>query len=860
MAEEIRGHLEERVAELVAGGMSPADATAKARREFGNVSLLERDSREVWRWPSIENALLDVRYGLRSLSKAPGFTAVVVLTLALGIGANTAIFSVVHAVLLRPLPFPNADSLVDIGSRSTLFDFEHLGVSLPDLEDMRANVPALEAVSPYQPGTKELSGDGKPEQIESASVSEDFFALLGVQPLFGRVFSAGDMQPGSRVAVLSHTLWRQRFGSDAEAAGKTIRLDNAAYTVIGVMPAFPHTDFATDAQVWTTFAPTPEERTARENHFFGILARLAPNATITEAQKELDTLAARLANAYPDADRGWSLHASSLKRFLLSDARAPLLILFCAVGFVLLIACANVSNLFLSRGWARRREFAVRRALGASRGALLRQLAVENVIVALLGGAGALVMASWTMRGLQAILPPEIPRIEGLRMESAVAWFTLGVALLAAVVSGLAPALLASRQDVNATIKEAGAGTGTAGKSQNRLRKLLVVGEVGLAVVLLIGATLAVRSFALLLRFDPGFRPDHLVTMRIDFPPFRFAKTQQAIDFVNRLVSDVRGVSGVEAASAGMVFPLGDAVAESTFETEESAKDPQTSRQMARTNRVAPDFFRVFGIPLLAGRDFNADDREGKTPVFIVNEALARKFFGTTNVVGKRFSAMRESKRTVWGEIVGVAGNLRDRDPAAEPKPEIYAPFSQAREASGVFLVARTRPDPLAVVSALEERVWALDKERPVTAIKTIEKQMEENNATPRSQSTLLAIFGGLGLLLALVGVYGVMSYVVTQQTREIGIRMALGARREAVLRMVIAQGLRLTLAGVGIGVVGALALTRFMRSYLFGISVTDSWTFLGVAVVLMLVATAACFVPASRAMRVDPLVALRWE
>ncbi|HEY8716423.1 MAG TPA: FtsX-like permease family protein, partial [Candidatus Acidoferrum sp.] len=340
------------------------------------------------------------------------------------------------------------------------------------------------------------------------------------------------------------------------------------------MPDFPHMDFATDAQVWTTFEPSDEERGARGSHYFQVLARLASKAKIGEAQKQLDTLAARLANAYTDADKGWSLHASSLKKSLLSDARAPLLILFCAVGFVLLIACANVSNLFLSRGWARRRELAIRTAFGASRGALLRQLAVENLIVALLGGVGALAMASWTMRGLQAILPPEIPRLESLRMESAVAWFTLG-AVLVAVVSGLAPALLASRQDVNAAIKEAGAGSGggTAGRGQNRLRQLLVVGEVALAVVLLIGATLAVRSFARILTFDPGFRPDHLVTMRIDFPPFRFAKVEQAIDFVQHLVADARGVPGVEAASAGMVFPLGDAVAESTFETEESAKD-----------------------------------------------------------------------------------------------------------------------------------------------------------------------------------------------------------------------------------------------------------------------------------------------
>lgn len=862
LTEEMHGHLEERTAELIAEGLAPADAAAKARREFGNVSLLEREGREVWRWPGIENVLLDVRYGLRSLRKAPGFTIVVVLTLALGIGANSAIFGVVHAVLLRPLPFPNADSLVDIGSRSALFDFEHLGVSLPDLADIRANVPALAAASPYQPETKELTGEGKPEQIESAGISEDFFSLLGVGPVLGRNFGAADMKPGSHTVILSQGLWRRRFGSDSQAIGKMIRLDNESFSVIGVMPDFPRTDFATDAQVWTTFAPSEEQRGARESHYFEILARLAPGATIADAQKQLGTLSARLASAYPDADKGWSLYASSLKQYLLSDARTPLLILFCAVGFVLLIACANVSNLFLSRGWARRREYGIRAALGASRGALLRQLAVETLIVATLGGAGSLVMAWGTLRGLQGILPPEVPRIESLRMESAVGWFTLGAALLAAALSGLAPALLASRQDLNATIKEAGAGSGagTGGRSQNRMRQLLVIGEVALAVVLLIGATLAVRSFARLVRFDPGFQPAHLVTMRIDFPTFRFAKVEQSIDFVQRLVEDARTVPGVESASAGMVFPLGDAVAETTFETEESVKDPQTSRQMARMNRVAPGFFNVFGIPLLSGRDFNEDDRRNKTPVFIVNEALARKFLGTTDVVGKRFSALRESKRVVWGEIVGLAGNVAGRDPGTEPKPEIYGPFSQSQQASGVFLLARTRPEAMTVVPALQERVWALDKERPITAIKTIEKQLQESNAEPRSQSTLLSIFGGLGLVLAVVGVYGVMSYMVTQQSREIGIRMALGARREAVLGMVLSQGLQLTLAGVVIGVIGALTLTRFMRSYLFGISATDPWTFLGVALTLTLVAVGACVVPASRAMRVDPMRTLRWE
>jgi putative ABC transport system permease protein len=586
-----------------------------------------------------------------------------------------------------------------------------------------------------------------------------------------------------------------------------------------------------------------------------VLAHLKPHTDITQAQKEMDTIASRLAGAYPDADKGWSFRVTPLRKYLLGDAQKPLLVLFCSVGFVLLIACANVSNLFLSRGWARRREFAIRTAIGATRGALLRQLAVESVLVALTGGVCAFVMALWTVRGIRAILPPDIPRIQDIRIDSVVVWFTLGASLLAALLSGFVPALLSVRQDVNAAVKDGGAGAGS-GKRPNFLRQILVIVEVALAIVLLIGATLAMQSFARILRVDPGFRPDHLITMRIDFPEFRFAKVEQSTQFVREVLETSRAIPGVEAASAGIVFPLGDAVAETTFETEQSSGDSKSDPQMVRMNRVEPEFFRTFGIPLLAGRDFNADDRKEKSPVFIVNEAFARKVFGSVNVVGKRLSALREANRTVWGEIVGVSGNVHDLDPGGEAKPEIYGPFNQTRQAPGVFLLFRTKPDPLAMVATIEDRIWALDKDRPVTSIKTIEKQIEENTGAPRSQSVLLGIFGGL----AIVGVYGVMSYVVSQQTREIGIRMALGADRERVLRMVIVHGLKLTLTGVAIGVGVSLALTRFMGSLLLGVSATDPTTFGGVAVLLIVVAVAACFIPARRAMRVDPMVALRYE
>ena len=799
-----------------------------------------------------------MRYALRSLRKSPGFTVVVVLTLALGIGANTAIFSVVNAVLLRPLPFRDASRLVDICARSTLFDFPHLDVSLPDAADIRASATTLVSVSAYQISSSELTGNGKPERIDTTNVAEDFFPVLGIQPLYGRTFLASDMEPGSRVVILNYKLWRERFGGDPAAVGKTILLDNQARNVIGIMPEIPKTDFATDSQAWMPFIPTKEQVTSRSDHDYGVLARLAPSSNIAQAQKELETIGDRLAAAYPDADRGWSLHAELLGPQLLGDSRIPLLILLFAVGFVLLIACANAGNLFLSRGAARRREFAIRKAIGATRGALLRQLATESVVVALLGGVSAFLIAIWTLRGLRGILPPGTPRVQDVRMDLSVAWFTLGASLLAALLSGLAPAWLSSGEDVQVAIKDS---SGNARAGHSLLRRLLVIGEVALAVVLLIGATLAVESFGRMLRLDPGFRPDHLLTMHVDFPEFRFARDQQADAFIRQIVDNTRTVPGVEAASAAITFPMGDSVGETTFRTEQSP--PGTAGdQMAVGTSVTPDFFRTFGIPLLAGRDFNRNE-QGRGRVFIVSQAFAHKVFGTADVLGRRISTRRDNGNPVWGEIVGVVGNVRRVDPGAEPggeaSPAVYTPFS-AKPGSAVYLVYRTKGDPLAMVSAIQEQIWGIDKDRPVTAVKTLDQQMDEDNATPRSQSFLLGTFAALGFVLAVVGVYGVMSYVVTQQTREIGIRMALGADPGKILRLVIAHGLKLTLAGVAVGIGTSLALTRFMRSLLFGVSATDPLTFAGVALLLTLVALAACFIPARRAMRVDPLVALRYE
>jgi putative ABC transport system permease protein len=806
--------------------------------------------------------LQELRFAVRMLAKSPSFTAVAVLTLALGIGANTAIFSVVNTVLLRSLPFPHESELVDISARSTFFDFPDLGLSLPDIADLRAGNSSFAAVTTYEDSPKEISGDGNPQRVESTAVPEDFFAVLGIQPLYGRAFVSADMQPGVHVTVLSNSLWQERFARDPRAVGQTITLDGQPHSIIGVMPALPPLGFATDSALWTPFHPSAEQLAARDNHAYEVIARLKPHTSLRQAQSELAAISARLASDYPDVDKGWSIHASSLKQSLLGDARAPLTILFFAVGFVLMIACANVSNLFLARGWARRREFAIRSAMGATRGALLRQLAVESVLLAVAGGACAFLATIWIVQVLRTTLPREIPRLQEIRVDSEAAWFTLGVSLLAALLSGLAPALLSTRQDVHVAIKEGGSGAAlrTSGAGHNFLRQLLVVGEVAFAVVLLIGATLAVRSFAFLLRQDLGFRPDHLVTLKMDFPKFRFANAAQAIAFTQQVLDQSRAVAGVASASAGLVFPFSDEVAETTFQTEASINDARASGQTALANRVAPGFFRTFEIPLLAGRDFANGDAKEKAGVVIVNHALASKYFGSMDVVGKRLSMGKESGQAIWSEIAGVVGDVHEATPGAENKPLIYAPLYQMKEATGIYLVLRTTTDPMLVVPMLKDRIWSVDKNQPITAVQTMDARISEVHASPRAQSILLGVFGGLGFVLSIIGVYGVLSYLVSQQTREIGIRMALGAMHSQILRLVVAHGLRLTLAGVLLGVVGGFALTRFMRSILFGVSAADPLTFVSVAVLLTGVATAACYIPSRRAARVDPIVALRYE
>jgi putative ABC transport system permease protein len=808
------------------------------------------------------NSLLqDIRYALRTLAKSPGFTAIAVLTLALGIGANTAIFSVVNTTLLRPLPFHDSSQLVDLWGHSTMFDFPNLGMSLPDIADIRAQNKVFADVAPYEYSTMTLTGSGAPQQLDAGAVSVKFFSLLGMKPLYGRIFTAGEMQPGQdREVILSYQLWQEQFGSDPRAVGKSITLDGNPYTVIGVMPPQQHIEFMTNMALWTPFAPTKDELAARGNHRTTAIVRLKPGCTLAQAQTELDGIAARLAKTYPDTDKTWSFRARSLQTDLFGDARLPLLILLGAVGFVLLIACANVGNLFLSRGWTRRRELAIRSALGATRSRLIRQLLVESLLVALAGGILGLLLATWGVQALRALLPPDTPRVKDLGIDQMVLWFTLGASILAGILFGLAPAILSSRQELNTVIKDASAAghSGAAGSHNRFFRQLLVVGEVALALTLVIGAALALRSFALLRSVNMGFRSDHLLTMTINFAPEKFAKPDRAISYARQLLAETRGIPGVEYAGASAYAPLSGYKGESTFRTETT---PQDSSPMAEANRSTPGYFQALGVPLLAGRDFTDADKNGAPDVYIVNEAFALQYFGNASPIGKRLATNGNQKpNPTWGEIVGEVANFRDQSAKDAPAPYFFDPYDQANDATGLSLVVRTKTDPLTVVSAIQDRIWSLDKAQPIVDIKSMDQLVSASNAQPRFQTFLLGVFGALGLLLAVVGIYGVISYSVTQRTHEIGIRMALGAEPGQVMRLILAHGLKLAVIGVAIGIGASLALTRLMSTLLFGISATDPLTFAGVAILLAAVSLAACYIPARRAMRVDPMVALRYE
>ena len=855
--EEMRFHIDMRTEENVRAGMTPEEARRDAERRFGRLTRVKEQGYEVrgGRW--LESLWQDCRYGARMLWKNAGFTAVAALVLALGIGANTSLFSVVNAVLLRPLPFPDAERIVWFDGINQARGITTSNLSPPDYKDWEQQAGAFERTAAYVTGSANLSAEGgEPERVQRVSVTAGFFPVLGVGPALGRALSPEDEAPGAEdVVVISHALWRGRFGADPNVSGRRINVNGKPHTVVGVMP--PSFDYPRQSQMWTPFKP---ERSAerRDNRFVFVLARLRPGATVEEAQAQIDTISGRLGQQYPETNAGWSARLTRLHERTVRDVRASLLLLLGAVGFVLLIACANVANLLLARAAARRREIALRTALGAGRLRVVRQLLTESLMLAALGGAAGLALSLFLTRLLVAISPANLPRLNDVGMDWRVLGFTVGLVCVVGLLFGLAPALQASRADLSESLKEGSRGS-SEGRGRNRVRSALVVSEVALSLLLLVGAGLLVRSFLLLGDVNPGFDPANVLTMRLSLPSATYPEPGRRVEFFRELTRRVEALPGVEAAGAAISLPLGGTtlsvgrgfVREGNPLAAEHAFD-------AGYVVVTPGYLRAMRIPLKSGREFTDRDAADAPPVAVINESLARRMFPGEDPVGKRLTAWRDEKFA--REVVGVAADVKMGQMESEDAPQVYVPLAQNATWGSLSLAVRTTVEPESLAGAVRGAVLALDKNQPVYDVRTMDDVRSASVAGRRMVVILFGVFAVLALLLAAIGIYGVLSYAVAQRTHEIGIRVALGARRMDVLRLVVGQGMRLVMLGVGLGVAGAFAVTRLLESLLFGVSATDPATFAGVAAILSAVALLACYIPARRATRVDPMVALRYE
>jgi putative ABC transport system permease protein len=862
LQEEMRLHVELREREQVENGLPAEEAHYAARRQFGNDLVLRERSRDMWGWTGVEQLIQDVRYGLRMLVKNPGFTAVAVVALALGIGANTAIFSVVNAVLLRPLPYNNSDRLVVILHGGTD------PVAPANFLDWRKQNHVFEGMGAAESWTPTLTAVERPEQLWALRVTSDIFPILGVQPLLGRTFSPDEDQPGKEhEAVLSYGSWQRHFGGDAKVIGRSMTLDGESYTVIGVMPReFKFAPFwATKAELYVPFA-FGDRATSRNGNSLRIFARLQPGITLAEARAEMATITARLNKEYPGTNR--DVEVLSLKDKVVGEVRPALLVLLGAVGFVLLIACANVAHMLLARATVRQKEIAVRTALGARRLRLVRQFLTESILLAFLGGGAGLLLALWGIRVLVALSPAGIPRVETIGLDSHVLMFMFGVSVLTGIAFGLFPALKASAVSLNDSLKEGGRGS-TESIRRNRLRSLLVASEFALALILLIGAGLMIRSLFALQAIDPGFNPQHLLSMVVRVGGSKAGEPGHRAAFYQHLLEQVQSLPGVQSASYINHLPLAGDIWGWPFWVQGRPIPPPGEGNVAVYRVVMPGYFRTMQIPIVRGRDVIDADQMNAPGAVVVNEALAHRVWPGDDPIGKHLTMDDPTKPAPnWLTVVGVAKNAKQNEWAADPYFEVYLPYLQSHEFQEspksawayLTLVVRSTGDPTSLGSAIESEVRSLDKNAVVSQVQTMEQVVSDSTAQPRFYLLLLATFAAVALVLAAVGIYGVMSYSVSRRTHEIGIRMALGAERRDVLRLVVGQGMVLALAGTAVGLLGALGLTRLMASLLYGVKPYDPATFLVVSVVLCLVALAANYIPARRATKIDPMVALRYE
>ena len=808
------------------------------------------------------NTLHDARYAIRMLLKRPGFTVIVVLTLALGIGANTTIFSAIDAVLLNPLPYEAPDRLMvvwETNKQSGGAAADRSEATIGNFLDWQSRNHVFDQMGSLFYTDMHLTGVGDPERIKSCVVTTNFFQVLGVQPMLGRSFLPEEQIPGTpHSVIISHDLWRRAFNSDPSLVDKRLTLNGRSLAVAGVMPPRFELQFPTSTRVdmWVPMVIDSGEPD-RSMNFLYTLARLKQGVSQEQAQTEMNLIASQLQQQYPETNADRGVHVVPLHKQIVGKIESYLYMLFAAVGFVLLIAGANVAGLLLARVTARDKEIAIRMALGASRWRLMRQLLTESVILSALSGLLGLLLAYAGIKLLLALTPSEVPRLHEIGLHVPVFLWTLAISIVTGLVFGLAPAVQASRPDLNQALKES-SGRNPGSFQRSTLRSVLVVSEVAVALLLLVGAGLMTRSFFRLQQVNPGFDAQNLLSMNIALPTQKYRKQQTNV-FFDQLIERVGNLPGVKSVAGIDPLPLSNTDITTTFLVEGAPVVALADRPDVGQRVVTPGYFQTMSIPILKGRPFTSQDRDNTPSVIIVNQALANRYWPNQNAVGKRLSFEENPRNQVWREIVGISGNVRHKALETEPMPEVYFPYQQYPR-NFMNLVVHTASDPANMISAIRSQVLSIDKDQPVSDIMTMDQRLAKSVAPSRFVMSLLAMFSMLALGLAAVGIYGVMSYLVTQRTQEIGVRMALGAQKHHVLKLVVVKGMALALTGIAIGLAASLALTRLMRSLLFEITPTDWLTFVLTSMVLLAVALLACYIPARRATRVDPLIALRYE
>jgi predicted permease len=867
--EELRSHLEMRAADNRAAGMSAQDARYNAQKRFGNATLLKEDTREVDILAWFDDAARDFHHALRMLHRSPGFTAVAVLTLALGIGANTAIFSVIDSVLLRPLPYHEPDNLVMVWESNTQHPNPFNTVSPPNFLDWQSRNSVFSGMAYIFDERDNLTGNGDPQEVVVQDVSTNFFSLLGVNPILGPGFTPENGQAGhDNVVILSYGLWKERFVGDPAIVGKSIVLNGHPQTVVGVAPQnfqwFIKDGSLTGAkpQMWSPFV-FPQSFSNRKGmgRFITVVARLKPGATPLQAQNQMNGIASRLEQEYPDLDGHWGVNVVPLRRQISGDLRPALFVLFGAVAFVLLIACANVSSLLLARAASREREMAIRAAIGAGRWRIARQLLMESLLLALIGGGIGVALAVWGANALLAASPRNLLDLRSLPMDLRVLAFSVAATLLAGLLFGFLPSYISAHSPISETLKEGGRGSSSANR-RTFARNAFVVAQLGLALVLLTGSGLLLRSFVRLIGVDPGFDTGHLLSFKVSLPRSKYGTDQLRVAFFQQLLARLAAVPGVRSASMESFPPLTGLGAATGVHLLSQPSLALSDLPVANVRVVGPDYFATMSIPLRAGRLFNTQELAQEKHVTIINQAFADKYLHGVNPLGQKAAIYMKSlveNELQPSEIIGVVGDVHQIGLDTAPEPTVYWPHPEL-VMSGMTILVRASNDPLSLVSPARNELQQIDQQLPMAAVATMDQLLADSLSRSRFTMLLLGIFAAVALVLAAVGIYGLIAYSVTQRTQELGLRIALGAQRRDVLRLVLAQGTRLTLLGVAIGVFAALALSRLLATLLFAVSATDPLTFAGVAALLVLVALLACFIPARRATRVDPIVALRYE